>query len=126
MRQRYTAVIKFIYKGHFMAIYLTKAKYSNSAFHGMLASPSDREQAGRALFKAAGVEVHHMYFEISSGSVIVISKGSADQMATVGMVTGASGAFDSIEATELISMGNMSEAMVTAKGIAKAYAAPNK
>jgi hypothetical protein len=42
------------------------------------------------------------------------------------MVTGASGAFDSIDATELISMNAMSAAMGTAQRIAQAYAAPNK
>jgi hypothetical protein len=72
------------------------------------------------------VSIHHLYFEISTGSVVVISEGTADQMASLGMVTGASGAFDSIDATELISMNAMSAAMGTAQRIAQAYAAPNK
>ena len=109
-----------------MAVYMTKAKYSTQAFQGMLAKPSDREQATRALFDALGVSIHHLYFEISTGSVVVISEGTADQMACLGMVTGASGAFDSINATELISMNAMSASMGTAQLTAQAYAAPNK
>ncbi len=109
-----------------MATYMTKAKYSAAAFQGMLANPSDREQAARALFAAAGVTIQHLYFEISTGSIVVISDGDADKFAVLGMVTGASGAFDSIDATELISMSSMSTAMKTAQGLAKGYAAPNK
>ncbi|MEK9776846.1 MAG: GYD domain-containing protein [Quisquiliibacterium sp.] len=109
-----------------MALYMTKATYSAAAFQGMLANPSDREKAARALFAAAGVTIHQMYFEVSSGSVVVISEGSVEQYAALGMVTGASAAFDSIQATELISMSAMSAAMKTAQGVAKTYAAPNK
>ena len=43
-----------------MSLYLTRAKYSQDAFKGMVASPSDREAAGRAMFEAAGIRLHHM------------------------------------------------------------------
>lgn len=109
-----------------MATYLTKAKYSNAACAGMVASPHDRGAAAKALFKAAGAKILTIYFEVSSGCVVVISEATAEQMAAIGLVVGASGAFSNVESTELISMADMLGAMTSAQGVAKRYAAPNK
>lgn len=109
-----------------MATYLVKARYSNAAFGGMVSSPSDRGAAAKAVFASAGAKVHEVYYEASSGSVVVIVEGTAEQMSVVTMVVMGRGAFSTFDATELISMSAMTGAMTAAQGIAKGYAAPNK
>ena len=49
-----------------MALYLVRARYSPSAFQGMLAAPSDRGEAAKALFKALGIKTHEILFSISN------------------------------------------------------------
>ncbi|MEN9763796.1 MAG: hypothetical protein RI906_3622 [Pseudomonadota bacterium] len=109
-----------------MAKYIVRARYSNAAFGGMVSSPSDRGAAAQAVFASAGAKAHEVYYEASSGSVVVIVEGTAEQMSVVTMVVMASGAFSSVDATELISMSAMTGAMTAAQRIAKAYSAPNK
>ena len=49
-----------------MSLYLTRAKYSQEAFKGMIANPSDREAAGKAMFEAAGIKVVYEPQEIGA------------------------------------------------------------
>ena len=109
-----------------MATYLAKARYSNAAFGGMVSSPSDRGAAAKAVFASAGAKAQEVYYETSTGSVVVMVEGTAEQMSVVTMVVMASGAFSTVDATELISMSAMTGAMTVAQGIAKGYSAPNK
>ena len=100
-----------------MSLYLTRAKYSPEAFKGMIANPSDREAAGRAMIEAAGIKLHHMWYS-GNGEVICIVEGDAVAGSTVGMVVMASGGFTSEESTELITMAQMIDAMKGAGAIA--------
>jgi uncharacterized protein with GYD domain len=113
-------------KGIAMATYLVRARYSNAAFGGMVSSPSDRGAAAKAVFASAGAKTQQVYYEASSGSVVVIVEGTAEQMTAVTMVVMASGAFSTVDATELINMSAMNGAMTAAQGIAKGYSAPSK
>ena len=109
-----------------MALYLARAKYSNAAFKGMVDSPQDREAAIRGIFGAIGVTTHNVYYTVSTAEVIVISEGSAEQMAAVEMIAMSAGTASSIEAIELIDSKSMTAAMETANKVVSAYQAPNK
>jgi uncharacterized protein with GYD domain len=108
-----------------MGLYLTRAKYSPEAFKAMIANPSDREAAGRAMFEAAGVKLHHMWFS-TNGEVITIAEGDPVARSTIGMVVMASGGFSDGESTELITMSQMTEAMKGAGAVAAKFRPPGK
>lgn len=108
-----------------MGLYLARAKYSPEAFKAMIANPSDREAAGRALYEAAGVKLHHMWYS-SNGEVIVIVEGDPVERSMAGMVVMASGGFTNAEVTELITMSQMTDAMKGAGAIAAKFRPPGK
>jgi uncharacterized protein with GYD domain len=108
-----------------MSIYLTRARYSQDAFKGMTAKPEDREAAAKAMFAAAGMKLHNMWYS-GSGEVLCVLEGTAVAGATVGMVVLASGAFTEVESTELITMGQMVEAMGNAGTVAAKFRPPGK
>ena len=92
-----------------MALYLARAKYSNSAFKGMVDNPQDREAAASKLSSALNVNM----------------EGSAENIAAVEMVTSSTGTFSSFEAIEIIDSKSMTSAMVTANKVVSAYQTPN-
>lgn len=108
-----------------MALYLTRAKYSNAAFAGMISNPHDRGTAAKAMFKALGIKTHSIHFSTSAGDIICIIEGNTEQMAQVGAITMASGAFQSIASEELISTAAMNIAMAKAGKAVGKYRAPN-
>jgi uncharacterized protein with GYD domain len=109
-----------------MALYLVRSGYTSTAFQGMLASPSDRGEAAKALFKSLGLKTHDIFFSISSGSIVCLVEGTAEQVTEAQMITMASGAFTEINVEELISTKAMKTAMTNAPAKAAKYKAPNK
>ena len=72
-----------------MALYMTKATYSAAAFQGMLANPSDREKAARALFAAAGVTNVIADVRYNGGGLVAVAEEFASLLAgpaNVGMI----------------------------------------
>ena len=108
-----------------MSLYLTRAHYTQEAFKGLIANPGDRKAAGKTMFEAAGLKLHHMWYS-GNGEVIAVVEGNAVAGATVVMVVMASGAFSSAESTEMITMEQQVEAMRAAGKVAAAYRAPGK
>lgn len=108
-----------------MSIYLTRACYTQEAFKGMVGQPEDREGVARAMFDAAGMKLHNIWYS-GNGEVICVVEGTAVAGATVGMVVMASGAFDSVDSTELITMAQMVEAMKGAGAVAAKFRPPGK
>ncbi|HEX9867060.1 MAG TPA: hypothetical protein VGC99_00455 [Candidatus Tectomicrobia bacterium] len=108
-----------------MSIYLTRACYTQEAFQGMIGKPEDREGIAKAMFDAAGMKLHHIWYS-GNGEVICVLEGNAVSGATVGMVVMASGAFDSVDSTELITMSQMVEAMKNAGTVAAKFRPPGK
>ena len=103
-----------------------RARYTSAAFQGMLAAPHDRGEAAKALFKALGIKTHEILFSISSGGIVCLLEGSAEQMAEAQMITMASGSFSEISAEEMISTKTMTAAMTSAGAKAAKYKAPNQ
>ena len=109
-----------------MALYLVRSRYTPTAFQGMLAAPSDRGEAAKALFKSLGLKTHEVLFSISTGSIVCLLEGSAEQITEAQMITQSSGAFAEIHVEELISTKAMKAAMASAGAKAAKYKAPNK
>ncbi len=109
-----------------MATYIATAKYSNDAFKGMVTNPQDREAAARTLFESLGVTMHQIYFSVTDGYIVVVVEGTAQQMASVEMVTMATGAFTGIESKEVITMADMRSAMESAAKVMPSYDPPNR
>lgn len=109
-----------------MALYLVRSAYTSIAFQGMLASPSDRGEAAKALFKSLGLKTHEIFFSISSGSIVCLVEGTAEQVTEAQMITMSSGALTEIHVEELISTKAMKTAMTNAAAKAAKYKAPNK
>ena len=103
-----------------------RARYTSAAFQGMLAAPHDRGEAAKVLFKALGIKAHEILFSISSGGIVCLLEGSAEQMAEAQMITMASGSFSEISAEEMISTKTMTAAMTSAGAKAAKYKAPNQ
>ncbi len=109
-----------------MSLYLTRAQYSGAAFKGMVASPSDRGAAARALFDAIGISPLSIHYSVGTGEIICMLEATAEQLTTSEMVIMGSGAFTNISSLQLISVEQMNAAMSNANGIASKYQAPNK
>lgn len=107
-----------------MATFLVQAEYSATAIKGMVTAPSDREAAARALFSALGIKMQACYFSMAHAGVVCILEGTAEQMTAARLITGASGAFTTLETTELISADSMNRAMRQAAEVAGKYQAP--
>ena len=107
-----------------MSLYLTRSKYSPEGFKDMIANPSDREAVGRAILEAAGVKVHHMWY--SGDQTVSIVEGDAVAGSAAVMVIMATGRFTSVESIELITMGQMIEAMKGAGAVAAKFRPPGK
>ena len=103
-----------------------RARYTSAAFQGVLAAPHDRGEAAKVLFKALGIKAHEILFSISSGGIVCLLEGSAEQMAEAQMITMASGSFSEISAEEMISTKTMTAAMTSAGAKAAKYKAPNQ
>jgi uncharacterized protein with GYD domain len=109
-----------------VATYLIRGQYSNAAFNGMITSPHDRSVAAKAMFKAVGVKCREIYFSVSAGEIVCLIEGTGEQIAEIGMITMASGAFSRISADELISMASMASAMKKAGAVSGKYKPPNQ
>ena len=109
-----------------MALYMVRARYSPSAFQGMLSAPSDRGEAAKALFKALGMKTHEVFFSISTGSLVGFVEGTAEQMAEAQMIVMAAGGISDVIVEEMISTKTMTAAMTSAGAKAAKYKAPNK
>lgn len=85
-----------------------------------------RGAAARSLFDAIGIKTHTIYFSVTSGEIVTIIEGTADQMAAVEMVVMSSGAFSGVNSLELVTIEQMNAAMSKAGQAVAKYQAPNK
>ena len=108
-----------------MSLYLTRARYNADAYKAMMASPSDRSAASRAIFESAGMKLHHMWLS-SNGEAVCVVEGDAVSGAAVGMVVMGSGAFSDGETVELITPEQQVQAMKQAQKMVASYRAPGK
>ena len=109
-----------------MALYMIRTRYSAAAFQGMLATPRDRGEAVKALSKTIGMKTHEVLYSISTGSLVALLEGTAEQMAQIQMIVMGSGAISDAIVEEMISTKTLIATMKTAGAKAGEYKAANK
>jgi hypothetical protein len=91
----------------------------------MISNPHDRGPVAKAIFKTLGVKTHSIHFSSSSGNIICIIEGNAEQMVQINAILMSSGAFQFIQSEELITTATMNTAMAKAGKAVGKYKAPN-
>lgn len=109
-----------------MGLYLTRARYTQEAYKGMIAKPENREGMARALFEAAGMKLQHIWFSPTTYEIVVIGEGTATAGTTATMVVMASGGFADVQSMELITTEQQFEAMKAGAAVAQKFRAPGK
>ncbi|MCB1355468.1 MAG: GYD domain-containing protein [Maritimibacter sp.] len=108
-----------------MPRFIFSACYTSDAIKGMLANPSDREAATRAIVEAAGGKLVDYY--ITTGQkdflMVVDIDEVKDLMAGI-MVAGASGAITNPETIRAFSSAEFNDMQKRAQGLAASYKAP--
>jgi uncharacterized protein with GYD domain len=109
-----------------MGLYLTRARYTQEAYEGMLAKPENREGMARAPFEAAGMKLQHIWFSSSTCEIVAIGEGTAVAGTTASMVVMASGGFADVNTIELLTTQQQFEAMKAGAAVAEKFRAPGK
>jgi uncharacterized protein with GYD domain len=108
-----------------MGLYLFRGRYSQEAIRGLIAKPEDRTPAIRALYETGGVKLLHLWlgdrFEIFS-----IVEGEPIKNTAVGGMLLASGMITDPSSTELMTFGQLAEAMKGGGALAAKYRQPGK
>jgi uncharacterized protein with GYD domain len=106
-----------------MSLYLVRAQYTPEALKGLMSRPTDREAAGREIFEALGMKMHHIWYS-PKGEIVCIAEGGAVNGASVAMVITASGGLCNATVEELLTTQQQVEAMKAAGEVAAKYRAP--
>lgn len=80
----------------------------------------------RGVFDSVGIQTHEILISVSTGSIIALFEGTAEQVAEITMIVMASGALREFAAEEVISTETMAAVMKSASTKAEKYAAPHK
>ncbi len=108
-----------------MGKYLVRARYTASAYKGMVDNPHDRESAITGLVGALGISVDSLYFTPSSGEAIMIIESDPQKNAALLIIVMSSGSLTDPSITELISSADMKSAMDTGNQLASQYKPAN-
>ncbi|MDW4548334.1 GYD domain-containing protein [Defluviimonas sp. D31] len=108
-----------------MPTFILTGNYESSAIRGMIASPSDREAAARALIEAAGGKLLHFYLTSGDRDFMVISEApSMQDLLPSLMAVGASGQISHMRTVQAFTAAEFKAAQEKAKAIAAAYKPP--
>lgn len=108
-----------------MPRFIVTGNYTGAAIKGMIAKPSDREAASRALAEAGGGKLESFYMTTGATDFVMII--SADDAATVisgTMVAAAAGIVSNIQTQRAFTSAEFMEMQKTAGKYAAAYKAP--
>ncbi|SDE94758.1 GYD domain-containing protein [Limimaricola pyoseonensis] len=108
-----------------MPRYIVTGRYSASALKGMIAKPSDREAAARAVVEAAGGRLERYFLTTGETdfSIEVTIDEVSDLIAGL-MAAGASGAVEGFKTVQAFTTAEFTAMQEKAGEIAKAYSAP--
>lgn len=108
-----------------MPRFIFTANYTTDAIKGMLAQPSDRAAAARALVEAAGGKLVDYYATTGPKDFLMVVDidDVTDLLAGV-MAAGASGVMSNAETIRAFSSDDLTAIQNKAKGLASAYSAP--
>ncbi|PZQ97214.1 MAG: GYD domain-containing protein [Cereibacter sphaeroides] len=109
-----------------MAHYIVTGSYTAAGMKGMLAKPSDREKAARAILEASGAKLRS--FLLTTGdtdfSMIIEAPEIGDVMAGL-IVVGASGAVTNLKTVQAFTADEFRSAQKKAGELTANYKAPN-
>ncbi|KAA1176903.1 GYD domain-containing protein [Rhizobium tropici] len=110
-----------------MPLFIITGCYSAAAAKGMIADPSDREAAARAIMEAAGGKQHSFYVTTGETDWMIIAEfpDGVDLIPAL-LVVGASGAVSNIKTVRAYTGAEFKAAQKKAGKIASAYKAPAK
>ena len=80
----------------------------------------------RGVFDSVGIQTHEILFSVSTGSIIALFAGAAEQVAEITLIVMACDACSDFTAEEVISTETMTAAMKIESTKAAKYAAPHK
>ena len=108
-----------------MPRYIVTGKYTDSAMKAMVARPSDREAAARAIIEAAGGKLENFYMTTGDNdfSIKVTIDDATDLIAGL-LATGASGSVSNLKTIRAFTSDEFTAMQKRAGEIAKAYKAP--
>ena len=108
-----------------MARYIITGNYTAAAMKGMLAKPSDREAAARALVQAAGGKLESFFLTTGDNdfSMLVQSDNLTDMLAAL-MVASATGAVTGMKTVQAFTSAEFQAAQKRAGEIAAKYTPP--
>ena len=108
-----------------MARYIVTGSYTAAAMRGMLAKPSDREAAARALTEAGGGTLESFFLTTGDQdfSMLVQSDNLSDLLAAL-MVAGASGAVSGLKTVQAFTSAEFMAAQKRAGEMAPKYSSP--
>ncbi len=109
-----------------MAHFIVTGNYTNDAMKGMVAHPSDREAAARALVEAAGGKVKAYYMTTGENDFLMITeaKDGVDVIASL-LVAGASGTVSNLKTVRGFTSAEFTAAQKKAGAIAATYLPAN-
>jgi uncharacterized protein with GYD domain len=109
-----------------MAHFIVTGNYTNDAIKGMVAHPSDREAAARALVEAAGGKVQSYYMTTGDKDFLMIAKAKdgIDVIASL-LVAGASGTVSNLRTVRGFTSAEFTSAQKKASAIAATYLPAN-
>lgn len=108
-----------------MARYIISGCYTAAAMKGMIAKPSDREVATRALIEASGGKMES--YLLTTGDhdfTMTVTSDDLHMMLAGLMVAGASGAVTGLRTVQAFTAAEFMAAQKAAAGIAAKYSAP--
>ncbi|MBB3319272.1 MULTISPECIES: GYD domain-containing protein [unclassified Rhizobium] len=108
-----------------MPLFIITGCYSTTAAKGMIADPSDREVAARAIMEAAGGKLHSFYITTGENDWMVTAEfpDGADLVPAL-LVIGASGAVTNIKTVRAYTGSEFKAAQEKAGKIVSAYKSP--
>jgi uncharacterized protein with GYD domain len=108
-----------------MPFYLYELAYTPEAIKGLLANPTDREDAARAMIESLGGTLHHLFFAFGDYDVVCLIEAEDDTMMAAGaMVVASTGTVARGRTTKLMTAGDAMEAMKRSGAALAAYRPP--
>lgn len=108
-----------------MPFYLYQMSYSTAAVKGMIAAPTDREAAAKALIESVGGALHRFFFSFGPFDVLCLVEAADDKtVAAISAAVAASGAASSSATTKLLTAKEAMEAMTLAGKATASYRPP--
>lgn len=105
--------------------FLIEARYSSGSWKRMISRHDDRTAAARSLIQSLGGELDQLYWDSQSAAAYALAD-LPDAVTTEAIITAldATGAFRSVEAHELLTQSQLSDALTLAADASQVYRVP--